>query len=95
MESELTVPTARTVHLCVPDDQERYLPKRLRAPMVLPPDIPMPRVGEVIYLARNSAWAVAMVIHSWHSIFELRVELWIEFVGNPRHARPVGFSLTQ
>ena len=83
------------VHLCIPEDQQRYLPKRRRAPAYLPKGAPMPRVGEVIYLSSSSAWAVAMVIHEWESPTRLRVEVWLEHVSASRHARPTGFALTQ
>lgn len=83
------------VHLCVPDDQERYLPKRRRAPQYLPPNAPLPRKGEVIYLSSTSAWGVNLVIHEWRSPVELRVEIWLEHIGAARFGRPSGFALTQ
>lgn len=83
------------VHLCIPDDQEKFLPGRRRAPAYLPPDVPLPRQGEVIYLSSSSAWGVAMVVHEWLSPRELRIELWLEHVNAARHTRPTGFSLTQ
>lgn len=89
------VPTTLQVHLCIPDDQEQHLPKRRRAPRFLPPDVPLPRVGEVIYLSSSSAWVVRMLIHEWRSASDLRIELWLEWIGSARHARTAGFSLTQ
>ena len=83
------------IHLCVPDDQEHLLPKRRRAPIYLPSDAPLPRRGEVIYLSSSSAWGVSMVIHEWRAPTVLHIEVWIEHVGNARHARPAGFTLTQ
>jgi hypothetical protein len=83
------------VHLCVPEDQKRHLPKRRRAPAELPPEAPLPRQGEVIYLSSSSAWGVAMVIHEWLSQDMLRVEVWLEHVTASRNARPPGFELTQ
>lgn len=83
------------IHLCVPDDQERHLPKRRRAPQWLPLTAPLPRQGEVIYLSSSSAWGVEMVIHEWRSPQDLRVEIWITYVGSSRHRRPTGFALTQ
>jgi hypothetical protein len=83
------------VHLCVPEDQQRYLPKRRRAPAHMPPNAPIPRQGEVIYLSSTSAWGVAMVIYVWQSPAELRVEVWLEHVSGALHARPTGFALTQ
>lgn len=83
------------VHLCIPEDQEKFLPKRRRAPAFLPSGVPMPRVGEVIYLSSRSAWAVSMVIHDWQDAGRLKVEVWLEFVSGSRHARPTGFPLTQ
>jgi hypothetical protein len=84
-----------TIHLCVPDDQERHLPARRRAPRYLPPTAPLPRQGEVIYLSSSSAWGVTMVIHEWRAPDELHIEVWLEHVGSSRHARPTGFTLTQ
>src|SRR5947209_2538612 len=84
-----------TIHLCIPDEQERFLPKRLRAPRELPPGVPRPSIGEVIFLASNSAWLVTAVIHDWKSLVDLRVEVWLAHVADPRHSRPVGFALTQ
>lgn len=83
------------IHLCIPEDQKRHLPKRRRAPAYLPLNVPLPRHGEVIYLSSTSAWGVAMVIHEWQSPDELRVEIWLEHVSASRHARPTGFPLTQ
>jgi hypothetical protein len=90
----MTEPTV-TIHLCVPDDQERHLPKRRRAPPYLPPGVPLPRVGEVIYLSSTSAWGVELVVHEWRTPTELRIEVWLTHVGSARHLRPPGFSLTQ
>lgn len=84
-----------TIHLCVQADQEHLLPKRRRAPLLLPVGAPLPRRGEVIYLSSSSAWGVSMVIHEWRAPAVLHIEVWIEHVGNARHARPEGFTLTQ
>lgn len=82
--------------LCIPEEQQRYLPKRRRAPAHLPLGIPLPRQGEVIYLSSTSAWGVAMVIHEWESPDQLRIEVWLEHVAaGARHTRPPGFALTQ
>jgi hypothetical protein len=83
------------VHLCIPHDQERFLPRRRRAPIHLPLSAPLPRAGEVIYLSSSSAWGVAMVIHEWQNTEHLRVEVWLEHVGSSRQMRPTGFALTQ
>lgn len=83
------------IQLCVPDDQERHLPKRRRAPQYLPPTVPLPRQGEVIYLSSSSAWTVELVIHEWRSPTDLRIEVWITHLGGARERRPTGFSLTQ
>lgn len=89
------VPTNMTVHLCIPDDQERHLPKRRRAPHLLPRDVPIPVTGDVLYLSSSSAWLVRMRIYEWRSAHDLRIELWMEWVGSARHARAPGFALTQ
>lgn len=83
------------VAICVPDDQTRYAPRRPLAPKFLPPNAPLPRKGEVIYMASESPWVVSLVIHQWRNPWFVRVEVWIEFMGNGRFGRPSGFSLTQ
>lgn len=83
------------IHLCVPDDQERHLPKRRRAPHFLPVNAPLPRRGEVIYLSSSSAWKVELVIHEWRSPVDLHVQVWITHIGAALHKRPPGFQLTQ
>lgn len=83
------------IHMCVADDQERHLPKRRRAPRFLPLMAPLPRVGEVIYLSSSSAWQVDQIVHEWRSPQDLRIELWLVWIGNARHARPPGFEVTQ
>ncbi len=96
MNEEHAAATPRIeIHLCVPDDQERHMPKRRRAPRFLPLTAPLPRMGEVVYLSSSSAWQVDLVIHEWRSPVELRVELWLVWIGNARHARQPGFELTQ
>lgn len=91
----LTPTTQIEIHLCIPDDQEKWLPKRRRAPLNLPLAAPLPRIGEVIYLSSSSAWGVAMVIHEWRSEQDLRIELWLEHVHAARQQRPSGFTITQ
>lgn len=81
------------VHFCIPDDQEHLLPARRRNPEVLPPHVPIPRAGEVVYLTRTSAWGVSMVIHKWETPKRLRVELWLVHASGSD--RPTGFALTQ
>lgn len=93
--SAIPEPTEVQIHLCIPEDQERHLPKRRRAPLLLPRDVPLPRIGEVIYLSSSSAWTVSFVIHEWRSAGELRIELWMDWAGSARHARAPGFALTQ
>lgn len=83
------------VHLCIPEDQKKFLPRRRVAPAYHPANAPLPRQGEVIYLSSSSAWGVSMVIHEWVTPMELRVELWLEHVPSTRHGRPTGFTLTQ
>jgi hypothetical protein len=87
--------TEVTIHLCIPDDQEKHLPSRRRAPHYIPNGVPLPRQGEVVYLSSSSAWGVTMVIHEWRAPDDLHIELWLEHVGSSRHARPDGFTLTQ
>ena len=71
------------------------MPKRRRAPPYLPPEAPIPRVGEIVYLSSSSAWVVFSVIHEWRAEHELRVEVWLERLGSARSQRPVGYVLTQ
>jgi len=87
--------TITTVHLCVPDDQSRYLPRRRRAPTNLPPDVPLPRQGDVVFLSRSSAWTVHMVIHDWQAPDNLRVEVWLVHVGTGRPTLHGDFAVTQ
>ncbi len=84
-----------TIHYCVPDDQEAHLPVRRRAPHYVPAVVPLPNVGDVIYLSSSSAWGVRMRIYEWLSPEDLKIEIWIDYVGSSRYARPTGFSLTQ
>lgn len=83
------------VCLCIPDDQRRYLPRRRNMPSCLPPQAPLPRQGEVVYLSSSSAWGVSMVVHELISADHVRVEVWLVHVSNSRHTRPTGFALTQ
>ena len=91
----LRQPTTITTHICIPDDQGWHLPKHRRAPHTLPHDVPVPRVGDVIYLSSTSAWLVNMRIYEWRGPQDLRIEIWLEWVGSARHARTAGFALTQ
>lgn len=86
------IPTLLTVHLCVPDDQARHLPKRRKAPESLPPNIPVPRQGDVIYLSRSSAWAVSLVVHDWLAPDNLRIEVWLKHVANVQALQESGFA---
>ena len=88
-----TDPTVE-VHLCIPEDQAKYLPRRRRVPRLWPGSAPLPRQGEVIYLSNTSAWGVSMVLHEWKTETLLRIELWLAHV-KTSHNRPSGFSLTQ
>lgn len=83
-----------TVHLCVPDDQVRHLPRRQRAPEHLHPDIPLPRQGDVIYLSPRSAWGVQLVVFDWPRPGEMRVEIWLQHVATT-HGRPNAFPVMQ
>lgn len=87
--------TKITICFCVPEDQEFFLPKRRRAPGHLPPEAPLPRTGEYVYLSSSSAWQVMSVIHEWRSEVDLHIECWLEYVGSARHRRPAAFALTQ
>jgi hypothetical protein len=88
------IPALLTVHLCVPDDQVRHLPRRRRAPERLPPNVPVPRMGDIVYLARTSAWGVTAVVHDWVAPDELRIEIWLNHIGTT--AQHSGFApLTQ
>jgi len=84
-----------SVHLCIPEDQMVHAPKRRRAPHTLPEGAPLPRVGDFIYLASTSAWVVRRVVHDWRSPCELKIEVWLDWMGNARYARHVDFALTQ
>lgn len=86
-----------TVELCfcVADDQEVHLPKRRRAPKRLPVDVPLPRVGEIVYLSSTSAWEVRTIVHEWRAADLLRIEVWLAYAGGARSIRTPGFELTQ
>jgi hypothetical protein len=84
-----------SVHLCIPEDQEHLAPKRRRAPRQLPPDLPLPRVGEAVYLSSSSAWVVSYVIHEWRTSRDLRIEIWLNYAGAGRYPRSEGFTSTQ
>jgi hypothetical protein len=86
------IPTLLSVHLCVPDDQARHLPKRRRAPESLPPNVPVPRQGDVIYLSRSSAWGVEVVVYDWLAPDELRIEVWLKHVGTAQQLKESGFA---
>lgn len=88
-------PTNVQVHLCIPEDQKHFVPKRRRAPNFLPANVPLPRAGELVYLSSTSAWGVSMVIHEWRTPSDLRIEVWLEHLGGGAHGRPEGFALTQ
>ena len=88
-------PVTVTVHLCVPDDQAAHVPKRRRAPDVLPTGVPLPRVGELIYMSSSSAWVVHRIVHEWRSTVDLRIEVWLDWLGSARAARHADFSVTQ
>ena len=87
--------TTVSVHLCVPADQTRHLPRKRRAPDILPSDAPLPKQGDVLYLSATSAWGVQMVVHQWVNERTLRIEVWLQHVSSARDARPTGFMLTQ
>lgn len=92
------IPSGVTVemHYCIAEDQQRWMPKRRRAPPHMSPrDVPVPRQGEVVYLSSSSAWGVAMIIHEWHAPNHLRIEVWLEHLASSRQQRPPGFVLTQ
>jgi len=83
------------VHLCVPDEQRRFLPRRRRAPEYLPPNAPLPRAGEVVYMSSTSAWGVTMVVHEWRSPSELRIQVWLEHLPRGGRATREDFGVTQ
>lgn len=86
------IPTLLSVHLCVPDDQVRHLPKRRKAPESLPPNVPVPRQGDVIYLSRTSAWGVSVVVYDWIAPDALRIEVWLKHVGTAQSLHESGFA---
>ena len=55
-------PPAARLFFGVPVDEplRRYLPRRLRAPTVLPTNAPIPRIGERVHLTSISAWDVVL-----------------------------------
>lgn len=94
-ETSIDRPAHVEVQLCVADDQEEYLPRRRRAPGTLPRNVPVPGIGDVIYLNSTSAWVVKLVIHEWRTPQYVHIGVWLEHVNSPRHGAPPGFALTQ
>ncbi len=64
--------------LCVAGELRKYLPRRLRAPAVLPNNVPTPELGEHVYLTPSSPWIVAKVAHHWDTQVSLKIEVWLE-----------------
>lgn len=83
------------IDLCVPDDQEHFLPPHLSPPLSLPAHAPLPRHGEVIYLGNSSMWGVAMVVYQVPAPLQVRVEVWLEHLPPEQLARVAGFAPTQ
>ncbi len=77
----------------MPEDQRRYLPRRVVMPEAIDPQ-GIPRLGEVVYLG-NTAWGVSLIAHCWPSPTQHRIEVWIERVIGRSHERPSGFAITQ
>lgn len=48
----------------------------------LPPDVPLPRRGDVLVLAPGSAWAVQLVVWDMPIGRDLCVEVWLEHVAD-------------
>jgi hypothetical protein len=91
----LADPLSVEIHLCVPDHEEHLMPRRRRAPLMLPLAAPLPRIGEVVNLSTTSSWHVTMVIHAWRSPRALRIEVWLEHLGDASgHMRRAGFDHT-
>ena len=88
-------PLTMSVHLCIPEDQMTHAPKRRRAPHTLPEGAPLPRLGDFVYLSSTSAWVVRRVVHEWRAVDELRIEVWLDWMGSARYARHVDFAVTQ
>lgn len=82
------------VQLCVPGSEARFLPTRRLAPDFLPPQAPLPRVDDIVYLSRRSSWKVWLLIHRWLAPDRLRIEVWIEHVSLPSKLVQ-GFEVTQ
>jgi len=71
------------------------LPDYRPAPDLLPKGSPIPRSGEFIYLNSSSAWIVRRVVYEWRSTHDLRIEVWLDWIGSSRHARNPDFAVTQ
>lgn len=88
----LAQPASTTdVHLCIPDDQLVHLTQGQAIPQ-WPAGRRLPRNGEVIYLTSTSAWVVVMVIHELLPGSDVRVEVWLEWVGAARQVRYLSVS---
>lgn len=71
-------PAVVEVQLCVTDEAAWRIPPRRTAPQFLPVEVPVPRKGEVIFLAPTSPWVVRLVAYQWRSPGYLRIEVWLE-----------------
>jgi hypothetical protein len=54
----------------------------------LPPGVPLPGRGDVLYLSSTSAWAVDTVVFERRAGGRMAVQLWLVYVGAARAARP-------
>lgn len=88
-------PTNVTAHYCVTDEEEIHLPRRRRHPRLLPRDVPLPRVGELVYLSSTSSWSVKRIVYEWRNSHDMRIQVWLEYEGPTHFGRPPGFELTQ
>jgi hypothetical protein len=83
------------IQLCVPTDQEQFLPPQCTLPLHLPAHAPVPRHGDVIYLDHTSAWGVAMVIHQWMTPSRPRIKVVLEHMPTALLLNTRGFTPTQ
>lgn len=72
-------PLAR-VRYCVPDDQMTLLPRSAALPTHLTGQAPLPRVGDVVYLAPRSAWGVQLVVFDWSARDSVTIEVWLQHI---------------
>lgn len=76
-------------HLCIPEDQVQYLPPGQHVRTLWPSGAAIPKREDIVYLTSTSAWVVFIVVHELlDGGQDVRVELWLNWIGASRNSRP-------